>query len=229
METRIERRLFIPLKYRAEVLSLINRCKFLKPLNFKHPVTETVYFTLGKNMSYAIHNDFYVRLRRYTNEKDINIFTINNSLFHLEIKTKDNDVGVNSKNRFEIAGDSAIKILAGEKIDSNLPKLPLMYPYAATQSHRFHWIMGDEVRITLDNDVFFYGFQDNDWFMSYKIGHLGELKIELKLEKGKLKLDDLIVSMFGGMEHETKTSYYVEGRIRACHSHWMQNAEILYS
>lgn len=218
---RVEHRFFFPLKDFVQIKRRINANRLLKQLTFPRQVTETVYFTLGDE-NYSVPKEYYVRMRRYVSDPS-NIIILDSSSAFLEIKTKDNNNSANFKSRFEIEAKRGVELLTKpeQRPNSCVPLfLPPLFPTAATQTERFHWNLEDKLRITLDKDVFFFGFSGADWFVGYPMGSLGEGKLELKSETEE-DFTYLEREILRGVSGRIEQPFYLERRMRECHTSWL--------
>lgn len=224
---RIEHRFFLPLQSCAFIKHRLETNRHLKRVQFPKQITETIYFTL-RDSNLSVPDKLYVRMRKYV--KDFSdIVIIDNSSAFLEIKTKDNNKSFNSKYRFEIEAKSGVLLLMepGQRFElaEILSFLPPMFPAAATQTKRSHWCLNDKLRITLDEDVFFFGFFDEDWFIGYQIGNLGEGKIELKSKADDADLANLEDEILTGTSSRVEQPFYFERRLRECYKKQMAAVE----
>lgn len=219
---RTERRFFFPVKYHSDIISRLDNHNKLSQLNFNCPVCETIYFTLGKKENYAVPEDFYIRMRKYVSRQS-RIILIGNSPFFLEVKTKDTKKGQNLKTRLAIDGYLAIRALMHlEKCGNIIPNitLPPMFPTAAIQTYRLHWVLANKIRITLDHNFRFFGFFEKNWLTAYQMGVLKEEKIEFKFKKQELDLINLVDEILTGCQYQSREPFYIEGRMRQCYAQW---------
>lgn len=209
IQRRIERRFFFSMDGYRKIQAILANHPRLQRLVFAYPVTQTVYFTLG-GKDHSLPDDFYVRLRRYVRSESDSVFIDHSSVF-LEFKSRGEAAGLNLKRKMVVNGREAVALL--------MQRGPALYPTAATEVRRLHWVLGKKSRITLDADTRFFGFSSANWFVGHPMGHLNKGKIEFKwggeptdyplfLEKEIRKNCELL-------EYETS---YTERRMRECHA-----------
>lgn len=226
METqdRMEHRFFFSQRDRKIIVNRLLTHPKLTLSRFVYPVTETVYFLFEKTHEFP--DDFYVRMRRYVDSESKQIFIYRRSLFSLEIKTKDKG-GTSKvmKIRTSINGRLAIKILAHPEKNDILSELPVLFPGIATQARRIHFVHSDcDLRVTLDQNISFFGFSGKNYFHGYQMGLLKEGKIEFK-NAGAGEIIDLNMfedEILKDCRYHQESSLYLERKVLRCYSQWLK-------
>lgn len=192
------------------LIDRINNSGYFDRYYFDMPVTESVYFTL-RDDKYSLYNNLYIRLRRYTRNLSESI-TIDESESYMEMKEKLTIQKLTLKRRYLLKSNDIVGILSCFNL----------YPFAGIQVERLHW-QSEDLRITLDPDMYFFGFGDNI-YKGCRMGKLGELKLELKFGRNSDNVDNKFEEkILSGLNFRKEIlRNYIEERIRKCRAEWIQ-------
>ena len=212
---RRETRYFFSSDHLVEIVHIVRTILGTELLH-SHPVTETIYFTLGPEANYAFPKGLRVRARRYITELSNKVIIGNQSLF-LEIK-EETQGGVNQKRRVETTGTGMVT-----KLRDGFDQLPKLITYAATQSERLHWKINSSSRLTIDADIRLFGFAASKPLEAVRICDYGEGKLEFKLDNTD---SDLIEELIVKATRCSSQDYtYLERKTRQCMTHWLNTAQ----
>ncbi|HHT9130102.1 MAG TPA: VTC domain-containing protein [Candidatus Brocadiaceae bacterium] len=219
---RYERRYFFVNTLNKEVEMRIENVEGILRVEYPNPVTETIYFTHGQKMAYAMPSNQFVRIRRYMGSLSETMEFGSESIF-FEVKTN-HATGMNCKERISIAGDAILSVLAKEtqnvsisNILQNISHLLPLFPTAATQAERQHWVHKSGIRITLDREIRMFVFPDGS-LKGYFVKSLEEGKLEFKFPKS-FQSDSPLVNIIVAVDNNIcvqKDQGYLERRIREC-------------
>lgn len=208
---RRETRYFFSSNHLSEILISIRNI-LGQELLYPNSVTETIYFTLGRDADHAFPKGLRVRSRRYIEKLTRRIIIDDTPLF-LEIKKEIQD-GVNCKKRIETTGLGAVSMLK-----NGFDGLPKLVTYAATQSPRFHWLIGNSGRLTLDADIRLFGFDADGSLEADYVCDYSEGKLEFKLEnEGNVSTE---LSIVRNTKCENHDYTYLERKTRQCMKKWL--------
>lgn len=217
---RHEHRYFCDSRSDDSVERILDSLGVLTRIFYALPITETVYFTSGRQGKYEAVVGMVVRLRRYATILSETIEVSENAVL-LEIKRDDRATGVNIKEWVSVPGTDALKALAGMEDRLSLRQklgIPVdqhLLPTGATQSHRCHWLHQSGMRVTFDRDVRFFLFQEG-LYIAQMVSTLGEGKLEFKFPKANgcdKDLEEKIVVACGCVN---RPQDYLERRAREC-------------
>lgn len=188
---RRERSYFCASVDSKRIAGYIDALPMLTRVEFSNPVTETVYFTQGKQAKYATPHHTIVRIRKYSHDLSKSIEITSEEVF-LELKTNHSET-INTKRRILVPGTRVVALLS--KIESSddaetsryLENLPPLFPTGAMQTVRSHWIHTSGMRITLDYNIRFFLFL-KDRFVADLVKILNQGKIEFKYPKPGMEI-----------------------------------------
>ncbi|MFH1611912.1 MAG: hypothetical protein ABH887_01460 [bacterium] len=167
-----------------------------------------------------------MRLRRYVNCISQEI-VLGRQESYLEIKEKIENAVVGFKKRRKIQSEQAVQVLSKKQknifVDFLPANHPPLYPFVGTQVRRTHW-QGGGIRITIDPDIFFFGFSGSEC-RGFRIGSLNETKIEFKYDENVSLLfcQNLEEKILGDMSYLLWDKEYIERKLRLCYAQWNQN------
>jgi hypothetical protein len=217
MQYRHEHKYILDNMYYDEISSNLSRIPISKLQKFKKSISETTYFLCDENLN--VFNDINVRLRRYVTSLSSSIL-LDSSPAILELKSLEEK---NKKMKFNVNTLLATKALVNpiERWEIFPSWLPPVFPLVGTQANRSHWLISNGVRVTIDPEIFFFGFKGRDPFKGHKIGQLGNMKIELK-SKSEKALSEVKKNIFRNILYQKIDFYYMQKKIKKIYTCWLE-------
>lgn len=218
--SRCEDRYFCASVDSEKTRGYIDSLPSLTRVRYPNPITETIYFTHGLRLHYQTPKGLMVRIRRYVPQAT-EVLEISSELVFLEVKTIQDGVA-NTKKRLLIPGVEGINLLARieptdrtKEIFPEITEIEPLVPTGATQTYRYHWVHTNGARITLDQDIRFFLFQD-DPYKARLVESLGEAKLEFKLPKSNSENTDIKEQVVAGCGCTKREPNYLERRSKEC-------------